>query len=100
MPQRVRRAGSITILSGLGGTLFAALIIWLFGQTVKIQPVLDGQNKLTKLVEESSKINLEQHMVLIKSVNDIRLDIARMQEKEEFLNNRLVNCEKRNRNDK
>ena len=48
MPPRVQHWGSITILSGLGGTLVASFIIWLVGQTMNIDPMLATMNRIEK----------------------------------------------------
>ena len=75
MSATAKRWGSITILSGLGGTLFAAMIVWLFGQTILITPLVSAVDRLNVTLTESDSKNTVEHNLIVKKLNSINTRI-------------------------
>jgi len=68
--QKIRKWGSISVLSTIGGTLIGTLTIWLFGQAVNIQPMADSINKLIIVVKEANEINTKEHKVMVNKLHN------------------------------
>ena len=72
MPPQVKRWGSITILSGLGGSLVAAIIIWLFSSTLQIAPqqvVLTSLENAVVSLTNSIDANTNAHHSMTTRIN-------------------------------
>ncbi len=71
----VRKWGSITILSGLGGTLTAALIIWLFGNsfnnTLILTPLVTSLDRLSTTIDKREDMNSKEHELIVDELKTI-----------------------------
>ena len=80
MSPQVRRWGSFTILSGLGGTLVAGLLAWVFSTTlenkVQFTPLIDAIDKLAKNVNIQESRNTQEHKLIVKTLDDIAAKIS------------------------
>jgi len=93
MSPRVRKWGSLTILSGLGATLFSALIIWLFATTlknyVKFEPLNNSIERLGDIIQEVDRKALLEHKAIMFNLNKMN---ARMNSNEVKLFRVMDDC--------
>ena len=86
MSKEVKYWGSFTILTGLGATLVAGLLAWVFSTTlenkVTFTPLVTAINKLTISMEEADVKNSIEHKMIVDrlakmttkiSTNEIKL---------------------------
>ena len=75
MSEATKKTGSLVILSGLGGTLTAALIIWLFGNSynnsITLAPLVQSVDRLAKSIDKKAKMDREEHGVIIHKLQAI-----------------------------
>lgn len=94
--------GSFTLLSGLGATLVAGLLAWVFNTTLEnkmtFTPVVQALDRLSKTVEEANEANkkreqqnAETHKLLVEKITDIN---SKMRVNEVKLFRVIDDCEK------
>ena len=73
--RRVQKWGSITILSGLGGTLVAALILWVFGNSYKnsmaLAPLVVSVDRLSTTIGKTNTRNTREHNIIVEKLQNI-----------------------------
>lgn len=83
----IKKAGSVISLSAIYGTLLAAAVIWLFGNsynnTVTFKPLVKSVDKLTQTMEKREDRNLDEHKEIMAvlqgfkekmSINETKLE--------------------------
>lgn len=58
---QIQQWGAISILSGLGGTLAAAFILWVANGVSNVEPVVAAMDRLSAQIQADQKVNMVQH---------------------------------------
>ena len=76
---RIKKIGSFTILSGLGATLVAGALAWLFNTTLEnkitFAPVVFAIQELTDNLEKQEARNSTEHILIIEKLQTINTRI-------------------------
>jgi len=75
MEKKIIQFGGFTILTGLGATLVAGLLAWVFNTTLEnkitFTPLIASIDKLTKSLEKSDIRNTAEHELIVKKLSSI-----------------------------
>ena len=73
--KKVMRFGGFTILSGLGGTLVAGMIAWIFSTTLEnkitFAPLTSSILRLTETIEKQDTKNSIEHNMIVNKLSGI-----------------------------
>ena len=58
---QVQQWGAISILSGLGGTLAAAFILWVANGVSNVDPIVNAMDRLSVQIKSDQEVNMIQH---------------------------------------
>lgn len=80
MKKETKQIGSFSILTGLGATLVAGLLAWVFSTTlenkVTFAPVVDAVNRLNKTINDFDTKNTKEHLMIIDKLNEINTRVT------------------------
>ena len=75
MSPQVKKWGSVSILSTLGGTIIALLFTWVFSttftNTVKFTPLIAAIDSLNESVKTNNIRNSEEHTMIVEKLHGI-----------------------------